>query len=276
MNAPAAQATYPGGNGLIAYSGNADGDYEIYVVPSTGGAPVQLTHNSVDDELPSFSKNGSQIFWDQELASGKHVIMVMKANGTSQKKLTASTKDSWGPAPGPNGRVAFVRETGGNSEIFLMDSNGSHVDQLTSTGRFADEPAWSPNGKTLAFSRSYHFFSAVFLMTAQGKNKHAITPSDADYYDPSFSPDGHRIAVDSDLTTLSDIYTMTTTGSDITQVTSDAGRQLLPQYSPDGAFVSYSDNSSGPIEIVKQAFAGGATTLTSDGATDYNGSWQAT
>jgi TolB protein len=275
--APAARATFPGGNGLIAYSSNADGDSEIYTIPSTGGTPTQLTHNSLDDERPSFSSSGNQIFWDQELASGKHVIMVMKTNGTLQKKLTSPTKDSWGAAPGPNGRVAFVREAGGNSEIFLMDSNGSNVDQITSTGRYADEPAWSPNGKTIAFTREYKLYSAVFVMTAQGRNKHAITPTGADYYDPSFSPDGHRIAVDSDLTTLSDIYTMKSDGSDITQVTSDTGHQILPQYSPNGLSVSYSTDATGPMEIATQLLSGGGPTpVTSDGVTDYNGSWQAT
>jgi TolB protein len=271
-----AAATYPGTNGAIVYSGNADGDFEIYVVPSGGGLSVQLTHNTLKDENPTFSPDGKLIYWDQELASGKHVIEVMKANGSGQKALTSPKKDCWDPAPSPKGKIAFARTIKGNSEIFTMNADSSGLVQLTDTGRYADEPAWSPNGKTLAFVRSYKYYSAVFTMTATGHNKTAITPANADYYDPSFSPDGTRIAVDSDLTTTSDIYTMTTSGADIVQVTSDVGRQILPQYSPDGLMVSYSDVGAS-TEVLARPLAGGpATNVTLDGAIDYNGGWQAT
>jgi Tol biopolymer transport system component len=276
VGATPAGATYPGSNGLIAFSGDADGDMEIYVVAPDGGTPVQLTHNSVMDENPTFSPDGKLIYWDQELGSGKHVIKVMKVDGSSQKTLTSTKKDSWDPAPGPKGKVAFARTIKGNSEIFLMNNDGTGVAQLTDTGRYADGPAWSPDGKKLAFVRSYKFYSAVFIMTAQGRHKTAITPADADYYDPSFSPDGKRIAVDSDLTTMSDIYTMTTSGSDLVQVTSDAGRQILPQYSPDGLIVSYSDVQASTEVVVRPLSGGPATNVTLDSATDYNGGWQAT
>lgn len=271
-----AQATYPGSNGNIAYASDMDGDYEIYVVPPGGGLSVKLTNNAVDDRRPAYSADGKLIFWDQKLASDKHVIMVMRANGSGQNKLTSSTKDSWGPAPGPNGTIAFVRTVTGNSEIFTMDTDGTNVDQLTDTGRYADEPAWSPNGKTLAFTRSYQHYSAIFTMTAAGKNKTAITPPDADYYDPSWSPDGTRIAVDSDLTTNSDIYTMTKTGTGLVQITSSAGVSILPQYSPDGTKISYSTDDSGFMEVVTAPVGGGTETpITSNSATSNNGSWRA-
>lgn len=174
-----AGATFPGANGKIAYNSDFDGDNEIYVVPSVGGASVQLTHNLLEDEDAAFSPNGNLIFWDQELPSGKRVIMSMKTDGTSQKQLTPSTKDSWDPTAGPSGDIVFAREISGSSDIFMMNANGSGVQQITDTGRFEDEPTFSPTGRLIAFTRSYHFFSAIFTMKADGSAKQAITPADA-------------------------------------------------------------------------------------------------
>lgn len=276
VSAPqAAWATFPGSNGKIFFSSNVDGDSEIFAVAPTGGAPVQLTHNSVEDRDPAVSADGKFIYWDQERSSGKRVIMVMKKDGSGQKTLTSSKKDSWDPSPGPSGKIAFARTISGSSDIFIMRGDGSDVTQITSTGRFEDEPAWSPTGKLIAFVRSYHFYSAIFTMTADGRHMNPITPADADYYDPSFSPNGARIAVDSDLTGLSDIYTMKNDGSAITQVTSDASfREILPRYSPDGTMISYSSDADGDMEVVTQLVGGGGfTQLTDNTSTDYNGSW---
>ena len=52
LYAQPAEANFPGTPGRIAYSSDADGDYEIYTITPGGGGRVQATDNSTDDSDP--------------------------------------------------------------------------------------------------------------------------------------------------------------------------------------------------------------------------------
>jgi hypothetical protein len=55
-----AEATFPGKNGRIAYSGYDGNDYEIYTIDSRGGAKRKVTDNNRDDYSPSHSQTHPQ------------------------------------------------------------------------------------------------------------------------------------------------------------------------------------------------------------------------
>jgi Tol biopolymer transport system component len=61
-----AAATAPGSASpsanLLAYQSNVGGDTEIYVT-RVGHRPTELTHNRVEDRLPSWSPDGRRILF---------------------------------------------------------------------------------------------------------------------------------------------------------------------------------------------------------------------
>jgi hypothetical protein len=47
-----AEATFAGQNGNIAYMGFDGTDDEIYAINATGGPPIEVTYNDMNDEAP--------------------------------------------------------------------------------------------------------------------------------------------------------------------------------------------------------------------------------
>ena len=53
--------TYPGGNGLIAFTSSRDGDVEIYLMNPDGTGQRRLTNSPGSDSQPSWSPDGTRI-----------------------------------------------------------------------------------------------------------------------------------------------------------------------------------------------------------------------
>jgi Tol biopolymer transport system component len=80
---------------------------EIYTVPATGGRPTRLTDNRVDDTMPSYSPDGSQIAIHR---SGG--LWIMNADGSNAREIPLPGVCCTGFTPrwSPDGtKIAFTR-----------------------------------------------------------------------------------------------------------------------------------------------------------------------
>src|SRR5215218_9101130 len=97
-----AEATFPGKNARIAYSGYDGNDYEIYTINSRGGAKRKVTNNNRDDYSPSYSPGGKRIAYVQ-FDRNDAEIYTINACGGGKTKVAHNTTDeaapSWGSRP---------------------------------------------------------------------------------------------------------------------------------------------------------------------------------
>ncbi len=150
----------PDGRWLVYSEGTAkpwsgDNRYRIFVMPTDGGRPIQLTHGPEEDLLPTWSPDGTKIAFlalAQDLGSPSS-IDVMQANGSDVRTIVRGATDVFGLSWSPDGQwIVF-----GESRSFLLvrpDGTEEHTIYTCPLTCGIGAPTWSPDGTKIALTIS--------------------------------------------------------------------------------------------------------------------------
>jgi dipeptidyl aminopeptidase/acylaminoacyl peptidase len=106
----AARAAFPGKNGRIAFSRDAGGDAELWMVRADGSDLTQLTANADEDREASWSPDGGRIAFSREGPGGTTRIVVLDLEGGGEAAVTQAGGFDQAPDWSPDGtRIAFNR-----------------------------------------------------------------------------------------------------------------------------------------------------------------------
>jgi TolB protein len=128
--------------------------------------------------------------------------ILVRTPGGAARRLTQNRVHDGLPAWSPDRRqIAFVRDTGRDSDVHVMRADGTHVRRLTGgrrPGRGAQDlyPAWSPDSRLIAFSSNRGNREAeIYVMRADGTGARRLTRSarHVQNFQPRFSPDGRFV-----------------------------------------------------------------------------------
>jgi TolB protein len=169
---------------------------DIFVMPATGGSPVQVTFDSGADEYPQFSPDGSQIAYQTDVG-GAFAVYTVNLATLATTKLTADRLGAGYPDWSPDGaKITFTNQVicsliptrDCKSNVYVMNANGSLITQLT--GKFGNNlyPGWSPQGDKIVFSHTSlgsNKPQQIYTMNADGTGVTRITRTN----DVSFTPD---------------------------------------------------------------------------------------
>lgn len=140
----------PDGTQLVISDQTKDGQSRIYVLPSAGGTPKEITPLA-----PSYwhgwSPDGSTLAYCAQ-RDGKFGIFTIPAAGGDEKRLTLTDGLDDGPDYTPDGEwIYFNSDRSGRMQIWRMHPDSSNLEQVT----FDEFNNWfphpSPNGKWIAF-----------------------------------------------------------------------------------------------------------------------------
>ena len=285
----------PGTNGKIAFTSDRDGNREIYVMNVDGTNQVRLTDNTVVDDHPTWSPDGTKIAFVSETVprpSGSWAIFLMNADGTNKVEITpvnflvstpASFSDSWSMSWSPDGnRIAFQD----NGDIFVVNTDGSNRQRLTNEPGFDRQPSWSPDGFRILFASTRdRVFPTLYSIKHDGTDLQPFPGSNSNWESaPDWSPAGDKVLfvvdVSEDVTPESIIVTANADGTNRHVFDGDETRFVYrnkPRWSPDGSKIIFDkwESSTGDMEIyVKNTVGGGLAQLTNTGGWNYHPSWQ--
>jgi len=113
----------PDGN-QIAFASDRSGNWDVWVIPATGGVATQITFDPTDDGAPCWSPDGAQIAISSE-RSGNSDIWAVPATGGAATQITIHPGIDRDPDWSPDGnQVAFASDRSGNFNIWVIPDFG--------------------------------------------------------------------------------------------------------------------------------------------------------
>jgi TolB protein len=182
-------------------------------------------------------------------------------------------------AHGANGRIAFVSDRTGFSEIWTMDADGRNARNVSRRPAWGDwQPAWSPEGLRLVWTAGARTDGLdnweIFAANANGSGQVNLTTHPAKDMFPRWSPDGSKIVFESDRSGNDEIWVMNADGSDLKKLTNHSADDGQPVWSPDGSRIAFGSYRSGFGDIwVMNANGTGLFNVTARTSEDWSPSW---
>jgi len=149
---------------FVIYTGQRNGEFDIYKMSITGGDETRLTNTPGLDDGSEYSPDGKYIYFNST-RTGTMQIWRMKPDGTNQQQITNDAYNNWFPHVSPNGQwicfLSFSKDVAPGDHPFykqvylrLMPVPGGQarvVAYVYGGQGTINVPSWSPDSKRVAF-----------------------------------------------------------------------------------------------------------------------------
>ncbi len=206
--------------------------------------------------------------------------MIRRALLLAAALLVLAVSSAHAAFPGANGKIAFVSNADGDSEIYSINPDGSGLVQLTHNAIADLQPSWSPSGQKIAFLRVVGSDRDIWVMNADGSGQALVLdyPGAPGYAPntPAWSPDGAKIVfgvTDSDNRGVCNadsdddvcgLFTVNPDGTALQELVLTLSDSCCPSWSSDGTRVAFSSGEfglEGTWNILVKTIGGGVTTI---------------
>jgi Tol biopolymer transport system component len=176
-----------------------NGGAQVGIINADGSGYHLVTSGPNNNAFPSFSPDGKHIVY-RSMGSSDQGLRIMNLDNHSIVELTSEWDNFsvWSPK---GDRIAFIRKTGNDFQIFTIRPDGKNLTQLTNTHGIDAHLAWSPDGERLLFTSSRKGFKdealysggpqpygEVFVMNSDGTNIKQLTDDQWEEGGPAWQP----------------------------------------------------------------------------------------
>lgn len=248
----------------IAYTSRTLERYgEIRLVRPDGSGDRALVRRNGGSTL-AWSADATALVYDQpevfRTFSVYSDLSVADVASGRRRRLTRGLR-ARDPDVGRAGRVAFVREQGGGSELFEIRLDGSGLRPITRSdpGTTWSGPRWSPTGTELVASRwSKGGYLDVVRVDASSGAVTELTHDRAKDVEPAWTPDGAHVVFRSDRDGVSNLYAVRVADGALFRITNEIGGAFAPDVDPAGTQLAFAAYTAAGYDVRVAALALGA------------------
>lgn len=226
-------------NGIIVWSDNSSGNYDIYMYDTSNGVKTQITADPGFQYDPQI--DGDIIVWSDRRSGNYDIYMYDIGSGT-ETQVTANTARQYSPAVSGN-KIVWRDYRSGQSEIYMYDIGSGTTTQITSNGQSKSRPDIS--GDTIVWSDSSSGNYDIYMYDIGSGTTTKVTTDPSNQFGPHIT--ANTIVWEDYRNGNSDIYMYDIATGTEAQVTSDINNQSLPTVS--GSTVYWKDARTSPSSI---------------------------
>lgn len=182
----------------IVFAGNADGNYDLFVLDLRTGTTTRLTRTQspVQNLDPAWSPTGKAIAFSRSglsATSGAASLYQLRLGSTAPARLTKTTgiDGDVDPVYSPDGRqLAFSSDRIGTDDVYLLDLVSFSVTKLTTTKDRDVEPSFAPDGSALVYVSDRSGATELWVQSLSSLTRGVqITSDGASKSHPSWGPE---------------------------------------------------------------------------------------
>jgi dipeptidyl aminopeptidase/acylaminoacyl peptidase len=254
----------------VAFVSNLSGRNNLWLVPSEGGWPMQLTVSDQRQTQPTWSPDGKWIAYISDYDGDEQWDIFLVSPKTGQVVNLTNTREiaEEDPAWSHDGRYLAYTVKPKTSSVFEIDVYDTvlrevkHLTTGTAKDRMNVEPIWSADGKFIVYTQEQAkgTDSNVFLADVRSAQSTLLTPHEGEhtYSANDVSPDGKQVLITSNAGDGYDnVGLLEIASKKVRWLTNDKWRISGERFSPDGKFLTYNANVDGNTDIYLYDMASG-------------------
>src|SRR3989454_2971261 len=229
----------------VAFTADVGGKRQVFVQLTAGGAPLQVTRDTVDHECPRWSPDSSSILYFSPAVSGavQGSIWEIPALGGVPRRVVNSV--GCADVSPTDRRLALFRLAKEGIQLVTAPTDGSRFDVVAefAPATYYLYPRWSPDGRWIAFQRGDSIRFDIFVAPAPGGEPHQLTRDNNMMSGFAWLPDSTGIVYSTSrggtmpyLPTLS-LWQVTLRDGSVRRLTSGETSYMSPDISKSGAIL---------------------------------------
>jgi len=181
---------------FLYYSSIRDGSWNLFAIPTKGGAPKRLTVGAGPDTYPRTAADGSMLFEvHRERWSIWGVRLGDDGKPTESPRLLTDDGGAWGPSLSTDGKklayCTYPHEEVRN--VWVVDLATRSRIRISGAGRRNTNPTFSPDDSKVVWSGDAEGTYDLWTAPAEGGPATRLTDWPTAEIRPYFFPDGQRV-----------------------------------------------------------------------------------